>query len=1165
MSSAFYDYQDKKKKHKGNMSSLDINMPDIVSDADTSYPLTDTYPADPTTAEQQPAAQTDEEKHTACQKAIDDEMAKLQKTADQALSLVDDVVLKNYLTKLPQLPLVKPETPQDTSEVYLMKVNKIVYEKDEYATDKFASVMSAMTFANVSVFLVLDGHGDDTDFYIGLNSHDERHTSKYLADTLRNALIGQFPGIQLENCYELTLDNQRRRQDNLLDRIAEAKTISSCVGVPSYKDKKGTYTNANFIQGIEKLANAMRGRIYTAIILASNMPASEIRNVRHGYEYIYQQLSIRETQQVSYSTNESLANALSRTRGTTEGTSTSDTEGTNHSISTGKSVNKDNKAGRIGKAVGSIGSALMTAGAVVSGTAVGLPAGLALMGIGAASTAIASVGGKQLNKNENKTDGTNESHTESTSRSESFSETDGQTSTVGETKGFTITRKDKHIQEILKRIDKQLDRIAESESTGLWSAGAYFLSYDNDRATAETAATIYRSIMQGETSGVEASAVNTWYDTQPDFPQLCSYVSTFEHPMFVYHTEVGDRDIILRPISMNSSKEMALMIGLPRKSVPGILVREQATFGHKVVAEGCDKDTFQLGHIVNLDNISPTNTVDLGINSLASHTFVTGSTGCGKSNTVYLLLHSLKQAGRQFMVIEPAKGEYKNVFGHMQDVEVYGTNPNIMTMLKINPFAFPQDIHVEEHIDRLIDIFSACWPMYAAMPAVLKKSITNAYQSCGWDLYKSESVFDVYPTFKDVIRELNTYINSSEYSSDSKGDYKGALGTRLESLTNGIVGQIFSDDLLPTQEASNEMLFNHNVIVDLSRVGSMETKALIMGVLVMRLNEFRMSEGKGMNLPLRHVTVLEEAHNLLKATSTAQSQEGSNVLGKSVEMISSSIAEMRTYGEGFIIADQSPSMLDRSAISNTNTKIIMALPNKDDRDIAAGSTSLTDQQKNEVSRLKTGVAVVFQKGWEEAVLCKIDHYNADERPYKYKKPLELPLLDADGDLDEQLANIPDDNEPQCLTKLLLAGYSGEVEPDIETLVTVLFDDRNLTGKQRYDLALRLDMISQDMDPELVNYDMEGQPHNPSDICAILFAQLVGIEAFAGISAKSKDINELNSAVLQLIREEGSTPTDNLQEALAAYIKGCCLMNTTDFFEEWMRQTYGLDEQEPEQE
>lgn len=1091
------------------------------------------------------------------------EVSQLQSQAEQALSMIDDVVLKNYLFKLPQLPLVPLNSPRSTEDVFLMKVNKIVYEKDEYATDKFASVMSAMTFADVSVFLVLDGHDDETDFYIGLRGHDGRHSSPYLAQTLRQALVGQFPGVQLDEMFEQIPGTERRRQDNFLDRIAEAKTISSCVGVPSYKDKKATYTNANFIQGIEKLANAMRGKTYTAIILASNMSSDEIRNVRHGYEYIYEQLSSRETQQVSYSTNESLANAMSRTKGTTEGVSTSETEGENHSVNKGRSVNRDNKAGRLGKAVGSVSGALTTAGMMLSASGAGLPFGLAMMGLGVGGSLVTAMGGKQLGKNEGVTDGVSNSRTQGTSRNESFSETDGQTSTVGETKGFTITRKDKHIQEILKRIDQQLGRIAESESTGLWSAGAYFLSYDNDHATAETAATIFRSIMQGETSGVEASAVNTWYDQQQEFKLLRDYVCTFEHPMFSYHYAASQQDVVLRPTSMNSSREMALMIGLPRKSVPGILVREQAVFGHKVVTERRDTDTFKLGHIVNLDNVSSANTVDLGINSLASHTFVTGSTGCGKSNTVYMLLHSLMKAGRQFMVIEPAKGEYKNVFGHLEGVKVYGTNPNIMEMLKINPFAFPKGIHVEEHIDRLIDIFSACWPMYAAMPAVLKKSITNAYKACGWNLIKSKPVFEVYPTFKDVIRELNNYINSSEYSADSKGDYKGALGTRLESLTNGIVGQIFTDDLLPTQEASNDLLFNQNVIVDLSRVGSMETKALIMGVLVMRLNEFRMSEGLGMNLPLRHVTVLEEAHNLLKATSTAQSQEGSNVLGKSVEMISSSIAEMRTYGEGFVIADQSPTMLDRSAISNTNTKIIMMLPNKDDREVAAGSTSLTDQQKSEVSRLKTGIAVVFQKGWEEAVLCKIDRYPADERPYVYRKPLELPLLDAEGNMDEWLANQPDDDEPRRLVSLLLSGFGGEEEPSIEELTNVLFDDRTLTGKQQYELAMRLHQIEADMDEELVNYDTEGQPHDPSDICAVLYAMLVGVERFVDISAKAKDIQELNSMVLELIAEEGSTPTADLQTGLTAYIKGCCLMNATDFFDEWMRQTYGIDEVEQE--
>lgn len=1081
------------------------------------------------------------------------EMNSLQKQASQALDMVDDIVLKNYLTKLTQLPIVNPGYTQDTNEIFLMKVNKIVYEKDEYATDKFASVMSAMTFADVSVFLVLDGHDDTTDFYIGLRGHDERHTSLYLAETLRNALKGQFPGIQLEDMSTLIPDSSRRRQDNLLEHLAEAGTISSCVGVPSYKDKKGTYTNATFIQGIEKLANAMRGKTYTAIILASNLPSDEIRSVRNGYEYIYELLSAKESQQIGYSTNESLANALSRTRGTTEGTNSSISIGTNKSQTTGTSTNAENKMGKIGK----ITAPLATTGAFLIQSMPML--GGILAGVGMLGGIVGGAKGAQDGNNQSDTIGSSENKTEGTSRSENFSETDGQTSTIGETKSFTITRKDKHIQEILKRIDRQLERIAESESTGLWSAGTYFISYDKDRATAETGAAIFRSIMQGETSGVEASAINTWYSGQPEFETLRNYVSTMDHPKFSYNLYTGKDNVILSPTSMNSSKEMALMIGLPRKSVSGILVREQATFGNKVMSERQDAETFRLGSIVNLDNVSNNNTVDLGINSLASHTFVTGSTGCGKSNTIYLLLHSLMQAGRKFMVIEPAKGEYKNVFGHMDDVHVYGTNPNIMDMLKINPFAFPKGIHVEEHIDRLIDIFSACWPMYAAMPAVLKKSITNAYSSCGWDLIKSKPVFEVYPTFKDVINELNKYINSSEYSADSKGDYKGALGTRLESLTNGIVGQIFTEDLLPTQEASNNLLFNNNVIVDLSRVGSMETKALIMGVLVMRLNEFRMSEGLGMNLPLRHITVLEEAHNLLKATSTAQSQEGSNVLGKSVEMISSSIAEMRTYGEGFIIADQSPSMLDRSAISNTNTKIIMTLPNKDDREIAAGSASLNDQQKTEVSRLKTGVAVVFQKGWEESVLCKINRYNADERPYVYNNPNGAKPINADSTIDDLLASVTDDDEPTSFVSTLLAGFADETKPTVEELMDILFDDHNLTGEQQYVLTKKLHDITLDMDSEMVNFNKEAQPHEPSEICAVLYALLVGVDRFPDISSKSKDINELNNSIMELIRKEGNTPASDLQIGLTAYIKGCCLMNETDFFDEWKRLTFNLDE------
>ena len=150
----------------------------------------------------------------------------------------------------------------------------------------------------------------------------------------------------------------------------------------------------------------------------------------------------------------------------------------------------------------------------------------------------------------------------------------------------------------------------------------------------------------------------------------------------------------------------------------------------------------------------------------------------------------------------------------------------------------------------------------------------------------------------------------------------------------------------------------------------------------MRLSEHRMSTCNDMNIPLHHVTVLEEAHNILKRTSTGQNPEGSNVAGKSVEMLSNAIAEMRTYGEGFIIADQSPSAVDISAIRNTNTKIIMRLPDEQDRRLAGKSAGLRDNQLDEIAKLPKGVAVVYQNDWLEPVLCKIGKFRGEEHRYQ---------------------------------------------------------------------------------------------------------------------------------------------------------------------------------------
>jgi hypothetical protein len=291
----------------------------------------------------------------------------------------------------------------------------------------------------------------------------------------------------------------------------------------------------------------------------------------------------------------------------------------------------------------------------------------------------------------------------------------------------------------------------------------------------------------------------------------------------------------------------------------------------------------------------------------------------------------------------------------------------------------------------MIEIFNVCWPMYAAMPAVLKEAVLGAYQSCGWDLVESKNRYsdELFPTFTDLMNELVRVIRESAYSDEVKSNYTGSLVTRIKSLTNGLNGRIFCAD-----EIDNAILFDENMIVDISRIGSAETKALIMGILVMRLSEYRMSSCDEMNVPLHHVTVLEEAHNILKRTSTEQSMEDSNMAGKSVEMISNAIAEMRTYGEGFIIADQSPCAVDVSAIRNTNTKIILRLPDELDRRLAGKSAGLKEEQLDEIAKLPKGVAVVYQNDWMEPVLCKISKYQGEEK--RYQKG-DFPVLASSDD------------------------------------------------------------------------------------------------------------------------------------------------------------------------
>lgn len=950
------------------------------------------------------------------------------------LTLADHLVYKKYLTELQNYGMVelsqKMLEVQDPAQcIRMFQLKKLTLKKGEDMFQKLSTVYYSSMAQGCSLAVMIDVPEGNAgaNIYLGVREDPLKQSMKsrkleISSKALQKVLLSNFPGSDIKG---IPPEAGKKLLEEAFGEEQEAVASVSCVA--ALRDKSKTEDKA-FVQGIERFMDAMEGEKYTALFLAEPVSNETQAAIRSGYENLYSSLSPFRKSTWSYTENqstavmESLCNGTSHTISDTVSTTT--TDGTNQSSSVtdgtqktkgvsgginggvgssfGTSVTKISPvAGGIAGILGLGGlaaSALIPGAGAVIGPLLGT-AGRAVGGMASARTAFNSIarniGGsmgvnaswgtshsttEQTGTSHSTSDGTSHGISDSTSQQESHGTTD--TRGTGRTQQVELCNKS--VEELLERIENQLKRVKESEDYGCYNCAAYFLS--STQSTALLAANTYRALMVGEGSSVESGAVNVWKNNEAEVAQLREYLKRFMQPVFARPLwENAPDSLLYTPATLVSGRELPMHLGLPTRSVHGLPIIEHAEFGRNVPDEAMpDEDKMNLGKIYHMGKEEAAGLI-LNRQAMASHTFITGSTGTGKSNAVYHLLDEITKNGQTtFLVVEPAKGEYKNVFGNCTDVQVFGTNPRETPLLRMNPFAFPENIHILEHIDRLVEIFNACWPMYAAMPAVLKDAIERSYQKVGWDLRNSESEKGVFPTFFDLLDILPGVIEESHYSKDTQSDYVGALCTRVKSLTNGIYGSVLCAEDALTDEA----LFDRNVVVDLSRVGSMETKSLLMGILVMKLQEYRMCS-TGMNSRLRHVTVLEEAHNLLRKTSAGQSQEGANLQGKSVEMLANAIAEMRTYGEGFIIADQAPGLLDMSVIRNTNTKIILRLPDEEDRKLVGKSAALKEAQIDELSKLPLGVAAVYQNEWPEAVLCKIEAYPMPENAV-YHKPSKMP-------------------------------------------------------------------------------------------------------------------------------------------------------------------------------
>jgi hypothetical protein len=166
------------------------------------------------------------------------------------------------------------------------------------------------------------------------------------------------------------------------------------------------------------------------------------------------------------------------------------------------------------------------------------------------------------------------------------------------------------------------------------------------------------------------------------------------------------------------------------------------------------------------------------------------------------------------------------------------------------------------------------------------------------------------------------------------------------------------------------------VVLELESLGDDETKAFVMGLLMNRLYEYRRAHSDGTSQPFSHLLIIEEAHRLLKRVSPAENSSSA----ASVEFFCNMLSEIRSYGQGIMIADQSPVKLAQDAVRNTNLKVVHRMVDHDDRHAVGGAMHMDDHQIEALSMLRRGVGAVYAEGDNRPKLVKFPLVKADRSP-----------------------------------------------------------------------------------------------------------------------------------------------------------------------------------------
>ena len=517
-----------------------------------------------------------------------------------------------------------------------------------------ANVLASVSQNQSALVYLLSGNPEGIRLYVGVAG--KNYNTSEDGKVLKSAFEGNFLGAKLT---ELKSDD-----DQVAALFSNMKHIGLVTGVPSFNDEAQSLNGEEF-QGIERLAKTLNDASWQLIVVAEPGSEDEIReSLSQIYDFSTElsgqiKHSIQQSENISWNASGTAGESNSNTHGTSETNTNSKNKGTSETKGDSKGSNS-----------------------------------------GGSSSSTNS--GTSTSRTTN--DGMSESTAKGTSDSKTEGESQSSTKGISGSNALSLTKEriNKHIEQIQNHLtENQMSRFQAGLGKGMFKTAVYICA--ENHTTYKRLAGSVKSIFQGNQSTLaplHVSKIDVSQITLPNLLDLKTITTSIDdapatQSAMVYSIPKIGHQMYLGATWLNTN-ELALLTGLPCEELPGLKLRKNVNFALNTLDEDAHQNVLKLGKIIHDGRILPAKKVQLSSESLNKHVFVTGVTGAGKTTTCMKLL---LESGLPFMVVEPAKTEYRALYGQVQDIQYYCLGREDLTTFRLNPFEL-----VSKHQNRLCRI-----------------------------------------------------------------------------------------------------------------------------------------------------------------------------------------------------------------------------------------------------------------------------------------------------------------------------------------------------------------------------------------------------------------------------------------------------------------------------